>query len=79
VGNKNSGLVETVNESTRNSELVVLPVSLRDYFAAQALPQAIAHELAIQGTQINPGRFRYAEVAESAYLMADAMIKARST
>lgn len=52
-------------------------MSLRDYFAAKAMPSAIAHELAIRGAQIAPGEFRYDSVAKAAYAMADAMLKAR--
>lgn len=52
-------------------------MTLRDYFAGQALPQAVAHEIALQGTRINPGGFRYADVAHAAYVMADVMLAER--
>lgn len=52
-------------------------MSLRDWFAGQALSSAIQHELAVRSAQIAPVSFRYESVAASAYAMADAMLKAR--
>ena len=53
-------------------------MSLRDYFAAKALPQAIAAERELRASMIKPDDFRFDAVAETAYLMAEAMLKARS-
>jgi hypothetical protein len=52
-------------------------MSLRDYFAAAALPQAIEHERSLRAASIKPDKFRYSEIAEAAYKMADAMLAAR--
>lgn len=52
-------------------------MSLRDYFAGQALPQAILHEREMRTARISPGDFKYDEIARAAYVMADAMIEAR--
>lgn len=52
-------------------------MSLRDYFAAQALQQAIQHERERRAGTINPGNFRYEEIAHAAYVIADAMLAER--
>lgn len=52
-------------------------MTLRDYFAAAALPTAIEHELQLRSNQILPPPFRYDQVAKSAYLVADAMLVER--
>lgn len=52
-------------------------LTLRDYFAARALPQAIAHERDVRAAMIAPDGFRFDAVAEAAYMMADAMLRAR--
>jgi hypothetical protein len=52
-------------------------MSLRDYFAGKALPQAIARYLAVREARINPGEFDYEEIARAAYVVADAMIAER--
>jgi hypothetical protein len=52
---------------------VVLPVDLRDYFAAKALPTLLREyrdEVEAGGTGFN--------VSEDAYAIADAMLKARA-
>lgn len=59
-------------------ELRYQGMSLRDYFAAEAMPSAIAHELSLRQAQIAPGVFRYDEIAKAAYIMADAMIAERA-
>lgn len=53
-------------------------MSLRDYFAAKALPTAIKCEIDLRQSRIAPDDFRYDYVAESAYVMADAMLRARA-
>lgn len=53
-------------------------LSLRDYFAAQALPEAIRNECDIRAAMINPQGFRYDEVAKAAYVIADAMLAERA-
>ena len=53
-------------------------MSLRDYFAATALPSAIAEEIALRATTIRPGPFRYEAIAQAAYVIADAMLKERA-
>lgn len=55
----------------------VLGLSLRDWFAGQALPQAIKHERLVRASMIAPSDFRYSAVADAAYFMADAMLAAR--
>ena len=52
-------------------------MSLRDYFAGQALSESIRHELELRIEKISPGEFRYAEVARAAYVVADAMLAER--
>lgn len=52
-------------------------LSLRDWFAGQALPQAIKHERLVRASMIAPSDFRYSAVADAAYFMADAMLAAR--
>lgn len=52
-------------------------MSLRDYFAAKAMPMAIQHLLATRESQINPGPFLYESVAAEAYRVADAMLAER--
>jgi hypothetical protein len=49
-------------------------MTLRDYFAAAALPPLIAKAA---GSAQQPGKSWFDVVAESAYAHADAMIKAR--
>lgn len=61
----------------RNEYGLVNGISVRDYFAARALPQAIAHERDVRAAMIAPDGFRFDAVAEAAYLMADAMLRAR--
>lgn len=56
---------------------VMTGMSLRDYFAAKALPEAIRHHLDVRATQISPGNFDFDLVAVTAYKQADAMLKAR--
>jgi hypothetical protein len=63
----------TMRELPRDPEL-----TLRDYFAGQALPQAIAREIAVRDTFIKPPNFNYEDVAIASYLMADAMLKERA-
>ncbi len=53
-------------------------MTLRDYFAATALPQAIAHEIAMRSNSLHPPAFSYDEVAHAAYVMADAMLAERA-
>lgn len=53
-------------------------MSLRDYFAAKALPEAIDHERDLRASMIQPEAFRYDRVAEAAYVMADAMLRERA-
>lgn len=53
-------------------------MSLRDYFAAKAMDSAIAHELEIRASMIAPHDFRFDAVADSCYVMADAMLRARA-
>ena len=52
-------------------------MSIRDYFAAQALPQAIVHALEMRSNMIQPGAFDFDGIAAAAYQMAGAMLKAR--
>lgn len=51
-------------------------MTLRDYFAAKALAEAMAHEIALQAPRRSGAElfFRYDAVAHSAYMMADAML-----
>jgi hypothetical protein len=53
-------------------------MTLRDYFAATALPKVIEHELGLRAATISPGPFRYEHVAADAYRIADAMLKERN-
>lgn len=67
-----------MNTTTQSNEKavqpVVLPVDLRDYFAAQAM-QAILHtSMRAAGSD---GSVSFDLVAAAAYRMADAMLKAR--
>ena len=50
-------------------------MTLRDYFAAKALPEAISHERELH--RANLGQFRFDAVAHAAYVMADAMLAER--
>lgn len=52
-------------------------MTLRDYFAAAALPQALEHIRSLRNFMIKPGPFPYDEAAKGAYCVADAMLKAR--
>lgn len=52
-------------------------MTLRDYFAARALPQVIEQERVFAANLIHPEGFRFDLVASTAYRMADAMLKAR--
>ncbi len=52
-------------------------LSLRDYFAGQALPEAIRYALDLQRESINRAAFDFDRVCVSAYQLADAMLKAR--
>ena len=66
-------MITTTNtkDSTEPKEKQIqLPVSLRDYMAAKA----------IEGATVSAAsnvRFNHALIAEEAYLLADAMLKAR--
>lgn len=53
-------------------------MTMRDYFAAKAMPEAIRHHLDVRAAQISPGVFDWDLVAVTAYKMADAMLKERS-
>lgn len=53
-------------------------MKLRDYFAAQALPGAVAREMGPQGRFQHFCEQALVEIAENAYAVADAMLKARS-
>lgn len=50
-------------------------MSLRDYFAAQGLPAILTYML----SDAYDGASRYEDVAHDAYLLADAMLKARES
>lgn len=52
-------------------------MTLRDYFAAVSLPEAIRHEREIRAERFTLEGFRYNAVAHAAYVMAEAMLKAR--
>lgn len=52
-------------------------MSLRDWFAGQALPQAIAHEIELRRSSVAPVAFRYEAIAHAAYVVADAMLAER--
>lgn len=52
-------------------------MSVRDYFAGQALAESIAHELRLRESKVDPGQFRYDAIAHGAYAIADAMIAER--
>lgn len=52
-------------------------MSLRDYFAAKAMTEAIRHHLDVRASTIQPGAFDWDLVAVTAYKMADAMLKER--
>lgn len=54
---------------------LIVGMTLRDYFAAQALPAWLAH-LSCNGKESVSGA--YAGIADECYLLADAMIAARS-
>lgn len=54
-------------------------LSTRDYFAAEALQLAHGWELASPTHGGTPGSPTYQGIAERAYLMADAMLKARQS
>jgi hypothetical protein len=52
-------------------------MSLRDYFAGQALPGLIAHGESLVTDRYNPQATMADVVASHAYFIADAMLKAR--
>ena len=56
-----------------------LGLSVRDYFAAQALPAVVAHAVHVRETMIRPGDFNFSEMGRTAYLLADAMLRARES
>jgi len=63
----------TTPSNEKPVQSVVLPVDLRDYFAAKALPTLLREyrdEVEAGGTGFN--------VSEAAYAIADAMLKARA-
>ena len=54
-------------------------MTLRDYFAAKAMPEAIRHQLDARAATIKPNAaFEFELVAISAYKMADAMLAERA-
>ncbi len=59
-------------------EVTYSGLSLRDHFAGTALPQVIANHLAIRATMIKPGDFNFSEMARTAYMVADAMLRERA-
>lgn len=66
--------MNSTTPSSEKAEPVVLPVDLRDYFAAKAMHQFVA------GAFLPPGydaTEAFALIADRAYEMADAMLKAR--
>lgn len=52
-------------------------ITVRDWFAAQALNSAIRRALDAMADQIKPNAFDFARVAQTAYRMADAMLAER--
>ncbi len=74
---KLSGPKETENTSTPNSESVVPPDNLRDWFAGQALIGCLAysHYNESWGDYHNNGS--HADLAHKCYAQADAMLAAR--
>lgn len=71
-------LIETRGGAFEQPEPAKAGMSLRDYFAGQALPKAIEHELALRATTIVPPPFRYDAIAKAAYVIADAMLAERA-
>jgi len=59
-------------------DVTYVGLTIRDYMAAKALPQAIEHERSVRAAMIRPESFRFDDVADAAYKMADAMLKARA-
>ena len=53
-------------------------MTLRDYFAAKAMPEAIRHHLDVRASTIEPGPFNFDLVALTAYKQADAMLTERA-
>jgi len=71
-------IAEIQGIATHSGEFAVGGMSLRDYFAAQALPMAIRQALDLRRDQINPPPFDFKRVADAAYAMADALLHARA-
>jgi hypothetical protein len=68
-----------INEHTEQKETqmaIQLPVSLRDYFAAKAMQSIMAPFLEMNNDLLDP-RGWMDGLAGDAYLMADAMLRAR--
>ena len=53
-------------------------MTLRDYFAAKAMPEVIAHLMTVRATMIKPGQFNFDEVGDTSYQIAAAMLRARA-
>lgn len=68
--------MNTTTQPNEKAERVVLPVSLRDYFAAKALPAIASIYVEANGRCIGTDHFPR-NVATHAYKLADAMLKAR--
>lgn len=63
-----------------NPQVIQFPVSLRDYFAGQALAGIMANtEYLISARDNGNGHPPSVTIASNAYNMADAMLSARST
>jgi len=71
--NTNNGPLQTENKSTNSNEIVVLPVSLRDWFAGMAMQGLTSY--------VNEHKEHYASAlkgaAKTSYDIADAMLEAR--
>ena len=72
---------ERMNDHIGRYETFVMPtggMTLRDYFAAKALPEAIRHHLEVRASTIDPGAFDFDLVSLTAYKQADSMLKERA-
>jgi hypothetical protein len=70
-----SGPEPRVNDTTHYNE----GMSLRDYFAAAALPAAMTMMAQVKCASPKEAAEAYVYSVELSYLMADAMLKARAT